>query len=176
MTAKSNVSLLSEDDIFWFNEGTHLRLYDKLGAHLGKQNGKSGVNFAVWAPNASAVSVVGDFNGWTRGANSLQPRASSGIWEGFIEGMQPGEVYKYHIVSQQEGYRVDKATHSASTRRYRPRRRRGSGTWTTSGATQAGWTAARNGSRWRRRFRSTSCIWARGATSRTLRPKRANVR
>jgi 1,4-alpha-glucan branching enzyme len=109
MPAKDNVSLLSEDDIFWFNEGTHLRLYEKLGAHLGKRDGKSGVNFAVWAPNASAVSVVGDFNGWTRGANTLQPRASSGIWEGFIAGMQPGEVYKYHIVSQHQGYRVDKA-------------------------------------------------------------------
>jgi len=109
VTAESDVPLLSEDDIFWFNEGTHLRLYDKLGAHPGKQGGKTGVNFAVWAPNASAVSVVGDFNGWTRGANALRPRASSGIWEGFIEGMQPGEVYKYHIVSQQEGYRVDKA-------------------------------------------------------------------
>ena len=109
MTARANVSLLSEDDIFWFNEGTHLRLYDKLGAHIGVQGGKSGVGFAVWAPNASAVSVVGDFNGWTRGANPLQPRSSSGIWEGFIEGMQPGEVYKYHIVSHREGYRVDKA-------------------------------------------------------------------
>jgi len=109
MATRANVSLLSEDDIFWFNEGTHLRLYDRLGAHPGTQDGKSGVNFAVWAPNASAVSVIGDFNGWNRGANPLQSRASSGIWEGFIEGMPPGEIYKYHVVSHHQGYKVDKA-------------------------------------------------------------------
>jgi len=102
-------SLLSDDDIFLFNEGTHLRLYDKLGAHPGQQGGKDGVYFAVWAPDARAVSVIGDFNGWSRGANKLSPRASSGIWEGFIAGMRQGEVYKYHIVSRHGGYTVDKA-------------------------------------------------------------------
>jgi 1,4-alpha-glucan branching enzyme len=109
MTSKAMTSLLSEDDVFWFNEGTHLRLYEKLGAHPARQGGKSGVHFGVWAPNASAVSVIGDFNGWTRDANPLQPRASSGVWEGFIEGLQPGEVYKYHVESRHGGYRVDKA-------------------------------------------------------------------
>jgi len=109
MVAEENRSLLSDDDIFWFNEGTHLRLFDKLGSHPGKRDGKDGVYFAVWAPNASAVSVIGDFNGWSRGANALTARASSGIWEGFIEGMRPGEAYKYHIVSHLNGYRVDKA-------------------------------------------------------------------
>jgi 1,4-alpha-glucan branching enzyme len=102
-------SLLTKDDIYLFNEGTHLRLYDKLGAHSGRQGGKDGVHFAVWAPDASAVSVVGDFNGWTRGANKLAPAASSGVWSGFITGMKPGEVYKYHVVSRHNGYAVDKA-------------------------------------------------------------------
>jgi 1,4-alpha-glucan branching enzyme len=109
MSPRSKASLLSDDDLFWFNEGTHLRLYDKLGAHPGQQGSQDGVNFAVWAPNAGAVSVIGDFNAWTRGVNKLEPRASSGIWEGFIAGMQPGEVYKYHIASTQRGYHVDKA-------------------------------------------------------------------
>jgi 1,4-alpha-glucan branching enzyme len=107
--AEENRSLLSDDDIFWFNEGTHLRLFDKLGSHPGKRGREDGVYFAVWAPNASAVSVMGDFNGWSRGSNALAPRASSGIWEGFVEGMRAGETYKYHIVSQLNGYRVDKA-------------------------------------------------------------------
>ncbi|HEY7465613.1 MAG TPA: 1,4-alpha-glucan branching enzyme, partial [Dehalococcoidia bacterium] len=102
-------SLLSDDDVYLFNEGTHLRLYDKLGAHPGRQSGKDGVYFAVWAPDAREVSVIGDFNGWTRGANKLSPRAASGIWEGFIAGMQPGEVYKYHVASRHDGFRVDKA-------------------------------------------------------------------
>jgi 1,4-alpha-glucan branching enzyme len=109
MVAEENRSLLSDDDVFWFNEGTHLRLFEKLGSHPGKLGGKDGVYFGVWAPNASAVSVIGDFNGWARGANALTARASSGIWEGFIEGMRPGEAYKYHIVSHLNGYRVDKA-------------------------------------------------------------------
>ncbi|HEX5369858.1 MAG TPA: 1,4-alpha-glucan branching protein GlgB, partial [Dehalococcoidia bacterium] len=98
-------SLLTEDDIFLFNEGSHLRLYDKLGAHATD----GGVHFAVWAPDAQSVSVIGDFNGWSRGANALHPRGVSGIWEGFIEGMRPGNVYKYHIQSRHMGYQVEKA-------------------------------------------------------------------
>jgi 1,4-alpha-glucan branching enzyme len=100
-----NESLLSEDDLYLFNEGSHLRLYEKLGAHATDR----GVRFAVWAPDAQAVSVVGDFNGWSRGANALQPRGVSGIWEGFVPRMKPGEVYKYHIESRHMGYQVDKA-------------------------------------------------------------------
>ncbi len=98
-------SLLSEDDIFLFNEGSHLRLYEKLGAHASD----GGVHFAVWAPDAQTVSVIGDFNGWSRGVNPLQPRGVSGIWEGFVEGMKPGDVYKYHIESRHMGYAVEKA-------------------------------------------------------------------
>ncbi len=98
-------SLLSEDDIFLFNEGSHLRLYEKLGAHATE----GGVHFAVWAPDAQSVSVIGDFNGWSRGVNPLHGRGVSGIWEGFIEGMKPGDTYKYHIESRHMGYQVEKA-------------------------------------------------------------------
>jgi 1,4-alpha-glucan branching enzyme len=102
-------SRLSADDLHLFNEGTHHCLYDKLGAHTGVLDGVPGTQFAVWAPNAVAVSVVGDFNGWERGAAPLEARQSSGIWEGFLPGVGKGARYKYHIVSRHGGYRVDKA-------------------------------------------------------------------
>ena len=98
-------SLLSEDDLYLFNEGSHLKLYEKLGAHVMD----GGVHFAVWAPDAQSVSVIGDFNGWAKGANPLQPRGVSGIWEGFIEGLMIADAYKYHIESRHMGYQVEKA-------------------------------------------------------------------
>src|SRR6185369_15815393 len=90
-------------------EGTHFRVYEKLGAHPGAVKGKAGCFFAVFAPNAAAVSVMGDWNGWDKAANALKPRGQSGIWEGFIPGVGPGAAYKYHVVSRANGYRVDKA-------------------------------------------------------------------
>jgi 1,4-alpha-glucan branching enzyme len=103
-------SLLSEQDVYYFREGSHSRLYRVLGAHAAAVEGRSGVQFAVWAPNAEGVSVIGDFNGWNRRANPLFVRAdSSGIWEGFIEGVEPGAAYKYRIKSHHRGYEVDKA-------------------------------------------------------------------
>ena len=74
-----------------------------------ESGGEAGTHFAVWAPNAESVSVIGDFNGWSREADPLQPRASSGIWEGFVPGIGSGAVYKFHIVARGTGYRVDKA-------------------------------------------------------------------
>jgi 1,4-alpha-glucan branching enzyme len=103
------LSLLSEDDLYLFNEGTHIRLWDRLGAHPMGAGGAHGTYFAVWAPNARTVSVIGDFNGWDPRANPLTPRGSSGIWEGFVDGVGKGAVYKFHIVSNVGGYRVDKA-------------------------------------------------------------------
>jgi 1,4-alpha-glucan branching enzyme len=104
---------LSEQDIYLFNEGSHLQLADELGAHLGTRDGKAGVTFSVWAPNAESVSVIGDFNGWDPDATPLRPQASSGIWSGFVEGIERGAIYKFHIRSRHgpEGarYRVDKA-------------------------------------------------------------------
>jgi 1,4-alpha-glucan branching enzyme len=104
-----DISLLSDVDLYLFNEGNHHRLYDKLGAHIMDVEDVAGTYFAVWAPNASDVYVMGDFNGWDYAGHRLQPKADSGIWEGFISGVGPGSVYKYHIVSRYQGYTVDKA-------------------------------------------------------------------
>ncbi len=102
-------SLLSDFDLHLFNEGAHNRLYEKLGAHPVVVEGRAGTYFAVWAPDASTVCVVGDFNQWNKRSHPLRPRGSSGIWEGWIPGLAPGEVYKYHVASRFHGYQVDKA-------------------------------------------------------------------
>ena len=102
-------SLLSADDLYIFNEGTHYRLYDKLGAHLCRIQGVDGTYFAVWAPNAQYVSVVGEFNNWDRDSIPLAQQGRSGIWEGFVPGLGNGTLYKYHIASRYKLYRVEKA-------------------------------------------------------------------
>ncbi len=107
---RSNVSLLTDDDIHFFNEGTHYDLHTKLGAHLiSTEDGTPGTYFAVWAPNAASVSVVGSFNEWNHRRHALVPRGSSGIWEGFLPGVGQGALYKYHIVARAKNYQVDKA-------------------------------------------------------------------
>lgn len=104
-----DVSLLTEHDIYLFKQGTHYQLFEKLGAHPMTVADAEGVLFAVWAPNAQAVSVVGEFNGWDVDAHPLRVRDDgSGIWEGFVAGVAPGSLYKYHIRSRYEGYRVTK--------------------------------------------------------------------
>ena len=103
------VSLLTDDDLYLFNEGSHFRLYEKLGAHPMTADGQSGTYFAVWAPDARGVSVTGNFNGWDRNSQPLSPKGNSGIWEGFVPGISTGAIYKYHIVSRYRGHRVDKA-------------------------------------------------------------------
>jgi len=102
-------SLLSDYDLHLFNEGNHNSLHDKLGAHLATVDGQRGTYFAVWAPDAYSVSVIGDFNGWNKESHCLRPRGSSGIWEGFIPDLAHGTVYKYHVASRYQGYSVDKA-------------------------------------------------------------------
>ncbi|TAM82873.1 MAG: 1,4-alpha-glucan branching protein GlgB [Acidobacteria bacterium] len=114
------VSMLTEDDVYLFNEGSHLRLYQKLGAHSRNVDGQGGVCFAVWAPNAEHVSVIGDFNGWDKESHPLRPRGESGIWEGFIPGLGRGELYKYHIASRYHMYRVDKTDPFAIYRQVPP--------------------------------------------------------
>lgn len=101
--------LPSDDDIYLFNEGSHFRLYEKLGAHIRNLGEEEGISFAVWAPDAEKVFVIGDFNGWNNSSHPLHPRGSSGIWVGFLLGVGKGTIYKYHIVSRYNGYRVDKA-------------------------------------------------------------------
>jgi 1,4-alpha-glucan branching enzyme len=102
------ISLLNDDDLYLFNQGSHFRLYEKLGAHLiAGEN--TGTYFAVWAPDAEQVFVMGDFNQWHRDSHALMPKGQSGIWEGFFPDMGKGALYKYRIVSRFNGYRVDKA-------------------------------------------------------------------
>ena len=100
---------LTEQDVYLFNEGTHRRLYEKLGAHLATRDGVAGAWFRVWAPNAERLSVIGDWNGWDQRASPLAPVGGSGIWEGFVPGAERGQVYKYHLASRLAGYRADKA-------------------------------------------------------------------
>jgi 1,4-alpha-glucan branching enzyme len=102
-------TVLSKDDLYLFNEGTHNRLYDKLGAHHRSVAGTAGTNFAVWAPNAERVSVIGDFNDWNPDATELSAIGPSGLWEAFVPGVGKGARYKYRVHSRYQGFRVDKA-------------------------------------------------------------------
>jgi 1,4-alpha-glucan branching enzyme len=106
---KPAMSLLTADDLHLFNEGTHYDLWKKLGSHIVCNGDAVGTYFAVWAPNAKSVSVIGDFNNWRKGETPLTQRGSSGIWEGFVSGIEQGTAYKYHIASRVAGYEVDKA-------------------------------------------------------------------
>ncbi len=102
-------SLMSDYDIHLFREGRHFKLYEKLGSHTVEVDGRKGTFFAVWAPNARKVSVIGNFNQWNTSSHNLFVREDgSGIWEGFIPGPGHGEVYKYHIESNLNDYRVEK--------------------------------------------------------------------
>ena len=101
-------STLSEFDLYLLAEGTHNRAYEKLGAHPGERNGRRGVQFAVWAPDAERVSVIGDFNRWNSSTDIMRP-SSAGVWEGFVPDIGSGVVYKYHVESRNRRYAVDKA-------------------------------------------------------------------
>jgi 1,4-alpha-glucan branching enzyme len=105
----NEISLLTDDDLFLFNQGKHFHIYRKLGAHLMEYRGRKGTYFAVWAPNAKQVAVMGDFNYWNKNENLLSLRGQSGIWEGFIPGVEQGNQYKYYIVSKYHNFQVDKA-------------------------------------------------------------------
>jgi len=91
---------LGDLDLYLFGEGKHERIYEKLGAHPLVQGGKRGVAFAVWAPNAHKVSVVGNFNSWDSSQHQMRQLAGSGVWELFIPGLKEGELYKYAIDSR----------------------------------------------------------------------------
>ena len=103
-------SLFSDYDLYLFGQGKHYRLYEKMGAHSRAVNGVEGVNFAVWAPNARAVSVIGNFNDWRHDANPMHQRhIDLGVWECFVPWLRIGELYKYAISSKFNNYVVEKA-------------------------------------------------------------------
>ena len=105
---RSDDSLLTDDDLYLFHEGSHFNLWEKLGAHSRLVGGVAGTSFGVWAPNAEGVSVVGDFNRWMPGADPLRRRGDSGVWESFVAGLGVGANYKYHVESRYNAYRADK--------------------------------------------------------------------
>ncbi len=100
---------ITDYDIHLFGEGSHYRTYEKLGAHLIQKGAKQGTNFAVWAPNAERVAVVGEFNHWNENVHPMQMRGGSGIWELFIPDVKQGALYKYIIYSHHNGHRSEKA-------------------------------------------------------------------
>ncbi len=107
---RHDITRLGASDLHWLNEGTHFRLYDKLGAHVMSDDaGATGTYFAVFAPNAKRVAVIGGFNDWDASTHELRPRESSGVWEGFIPGVASGAAYKYRIEGKKKDYKADKA-------------------------------------------------------------------
>ncbi|MBR6381286.1 MAG: 1,4-alpha-glucan branching protein GlgB [Lachnospiraceae bacterium] len=110
---------MSEDDLYLFGTGTHYDIYKKLGAHLSEENGEKGTYFAVWAPNAECVYVVGNFNGWCEGQTPMKKLGEVGIWEAFVPGVGVGELYKFLIVAQ-DGRRLYKADPYANYAEMRP--------------------------------------------------------
>lgn len=97
-----SAAFITDYDLYLFNEGSHQKIYEKLGAHPMTVNGREGTHFAVWAPNAKSVSVVCNYNHWDGRANPLKPMGNSGVWADFISGIRPGEVYKYEIRTQSD--------------------------------------------------------------------------
>ena len=103
-------SLFTDFDINLFKAGKHFKLYELLGSHTVKYKGQEGTYFAVWAPSAKTVSVIGDFNYWIEGEHKLNVRwDESGIWEGFIPGVTQGAIYKYKIQSHNQDIKTEKA-------------------------------------------------------------------
>jgi 1,4-alpha-glucan branching enzyme len=135
-------TILTDLDLHLFNEGNHYRIYEKLGSHAATIDGAAGLHFAVWAPNADRVSVVGDFNRWDGRANICEPVASSGIWATFVPGLGYGEKYKYEVRSR-SGALVLKADPYA--RRFEVPPRSATIAWDASGYRwgDAEWLAAR---------------------------------
>ena len=114
-------TLFSDADIQNFQNGTHHQLYKLFGNHWLSLNGRGGTYFSVWAPNASEVSVVGNFNEWNPAQHPLFPRwDKSGIWEGFIPAVGKGEIYKYHIRDSQNSTHL-KSDPFANFQELRPR-------------------------------------------------------
>jgi 1,4-alpha-glucan branching enzyme len=106
---RHEIRLLTEQDLYLFNEGNHYRIYERMGAHTTMAGEEAGTCFSVWAPSAREVSVMGSFNDWNPHSHPLRSRGSSGIWEGFVPGVGKGALYKFHIASHHHGHIADKA-------------------------------------------------------------------
>jgi 1,4-alpha-glucan branching enzyme len=117
----SFLPVLTEYDLHLIGEGTHYRNYEKLGAHVMEINGIKGVHFAVWAPNAKHVSVIGDFNNWDRRRHQMRVLGSSGTWEIFIPGLEEGALYKFKIKSSFKKHITEKADPYAFYSELRPK-------------------------------------------------------
>ncbi len=138
--------MLTAHDVYLFREGTHGRLYESMGCHLVRgQPAGPGASFAVWAPNALRVSVVGDFNGWESAAHPMQPRADgSGVWERFVPGVEAGQTYKFRVISAHGASATDKADPYAFFAEVAPET--GSRVWALDHEWQdADWMASRRG-------------------------------
>ena len=112
---------LSAWDLDRISQGAHSQSYESLGAHRAALDGRVGVRFAVWAPNADRVSVIGDFNGWNPDRHPMRNRGDSGVWEGFVEGAGDGDLYKYKVESSELGYYAEKADPYAFAAELAPR-------------------------------------------------------
>ena len=110
---------ISQDDCYLFGTGTHYDIYKKLGAHPSCEYGVDGMYFAVWAPNAAAVHVIGTFNDWDEGRNQLERIGDVGIYAGFIPGVGTGELYKY-LITARDGRKLYKADPYANQAELRP--------------------------------------------------------
>jgi 1,4-alpha-glucan branching enzyme len=120
-TASNIPSIFSDFDLYLFGQGKHYHIYKKMGAHPRTVDDITGVNFAVWAPHARSVSVIGDFNQWNRGTTPMRLRHQDlGVWECFVPGLATGSLYKYAIYSHVDNYRVDKADPYAFACELRP--------------------------------------------------------
>jgi 1,4-alpha-glucan branching enzyme len=109
MNRATPLGFLTDFDLHLLAEGTHYQSYDKLGAHLCEVDSVAGVRFAVWAPNARQVDVIGTFNGWSAGATPLRYRSEASVWEAFVPGVGPGASYKYRVESRFGSYVADRA-------------------------------------------------------------------
>ena len=120
MSTLSNVSFMTDDDLHRFAQGEYYESYEKLGAHPVGEKDFEGTHFALWAPNAERVSVVGNFNAWNPDAHPMRFRQEAGIWETSITGVESGALYKYHVSSHRRGHTALKADPYASTSEVRP--------------------------------------------------------
>ncbi len=141
--------VLTDFDLHLLGEGTHHRAFEKLGAHRINVGIDRGVHFAVWAPNAERVSVIGDFNGWDGRVHPMRLLVPSGIWELFVPDLPDGEKYKFEIRTPDGRAPEEDRSVRRSPSRRRRRPRRSSATFrATSGATATGWRRDARAAQW----------------------------